>query len=181
MKLYLYDGLDGTGKATYQSIEIDEREAAAWVQVDFEKQRNEIGEDASPRTAQQIMDEVNAENYNSDRRYRYLQDKVQTVKTEEGNDGAEEVSRLDLISDDTYNPERELLRAESENEIKALAEGLLSIVSEKQRKRLIDYFIKGKTLTEIAEEESVHHSTIDESIKAALKKINKKIAKHPEK
>ena len=41
MKLFLYDGLDGNGKATYQSIEIDEKEAAAWVQVDFERQQKE--------------------------------------------------------------------------------------------------------------------------------------------
>lgn len=181
MKLYLYDGLDGNGKATYQSIEIDEQEAAAWVQVDFERQQKEKGDSAVPRTAQQILNEMNNDDYNSDRRNRYMLDATQMIKAEDGYEGAEEVARTELVADDTYNPERQWLDAEETDESQMRIEMWLSVLSKKQRKRLIDYVINGKTLTEIAEEEGLHHSTIDESIKAAIKKINKKFPKHPEK
>lgn len=51
MKLYLYNGLDENGKATYQRIEIDGADADRWVQIDYEKRKLEEGDDASPRTA----------------------------------------------------------------------------------------------------------------------------------
>ena len=91
------------------------------------------------------------------------------------------MDRLDLIPDDTYNPERQRLADETEDETQALIQKMMSLVSDKQRKRLIEYFINGKTLNEIAEEEGTHHSTVDESIKAGVKKIKKYFSKHPEK
>ena len=181
MKLYLYNGLDGNGKATYQAIEISNSEADAWVQVDFEKQRKEKGDKATPRTAQQIADEMNKNEYNSDRRYRYMLDPTQIIKAEDGYEGAEEASRAELIADDTYNPEIQQLVDEEERESQERAEMWLSVLSRKQKKRLTEYVINRKTLTEIATAEGLHPSTIDESIKSAIKKINKKFPKHPEK
>jgi len=177
MKLFLYDGLDGNGKATYQSIEIDEKEAAAWVQVDFERQQKEKGDSAAPRSIQQILNEMNNDDYNSDRRYRYLQDKKQTVKADEGYDGEAEVDRLDLLPDDTYNPERILQNLESRQEAESILAELFSSITETQKRRLIAHFIDHKTLREIAEEEGVDNVAINKSIQAVRKILKKKLKK----
>ena len=178
MKLYLYNGLDGNGKATYQSIEIDEKEAAAWVQVDFERQQKEKGDSAMPRSAQPILNEMNNDDYNSDRRYRYLQDKKQTVKAEEGFDGEAEVDRLDLISDDTYNPEKILQSLESQQEAESILAELFSSITEIQERRARAYFVEHKTMQEIAIEEGVDDNAVNKSIQAVRRILKKIIEKY---
>jgi len=177
MKLYLYDGLDKDGKATYQRIEIDESEADRWVQIDYAQRRQEKGNEVTPRTAQQIMDEMNADHYNSDRRYWYLQDKKQTVKADEGFEGEEEVDRLDLVPDDTFNPEKILQGKECQTEAEAILAELFSSITEIQKRRVIAHYIAHKTLREIAKEEGVDFSTVRDSlngVQKALKKISEK-------
>lgn len=174
MKLYLYNGLDGNGKATYQAIEISNSEADAWVQVDFEKQRKEKGDKATPRTAQQIADEMNKNEYNSDRRYRYMLDPTQIIKAEDGYEGAEEVSRAELIADDTYNPEKILKDKESQSEAEAILTELFSSITDIQKRRLIAHFIEHKTMQQIADEEGVDDNAINKSIQA-VRRILKKI------
>lgn len=173
MKLYLYNGLDENGKATYQRIEIDEADADRWVQIDYEKRKLEEGDDASPRTAQQIIDEVNNDNYNSDRRYWYMLDKIQTVKTEDGESGAEEVSRIDLIPDDTYSPEKIFGNQESQRESEAILTELFASITDIQERRARAYFETHKTVREIANEEGVDFSSIRDSINAVRKTLEK--------
>ena len=178
MKLYLYDGLDGNGKATYQSIEIDEQEAAAWVQVDFERQQKEKGDLATPRTAQQILNEMNNDDYNSDRRYRYLQDRKQTVKADEGFDGEAEVDRLNLIPDDTYNPEKILQSLESQQEAESILAELFSSITKIQKRRARAYFMEHKTMQEIANEEGVDDNAVNKSIQTVRRILKKIIEKY---
>lgn len=173
MKLYLYNGLDKSGRATYQKIEIDEADADRWVQIDYEKRKLEEGDDASPRTAQQIIDEVNNDNYNSDRRYWYMLDKQQTVKMKDGNDEAEEISRLDLIPDYTYSPEMIFKNKEHQKESKEILAELFASITDVQERRARAYFEMHKTMREIANEEGVDFSSVRDSISAVRKTLEK--------
>ncbi len=57
-------------------------------------------------------------------------------------------------------------------------------LTEKQKRRMIAYYLKGNTLEEIADDEGVSFQSIDEGIRGAKKKIKKFLSlgqKHPEK
>ena len=120
---------------------------------------------------------MNNDNYNSDRRYWYMLDKIQTVKTEDGESGAEEVSRIDLIPDDTYSPEKIFEKQESQKEAENILSDLFSSITETQRRRLIAHFIDHKTLREIATEEGVDNVAINKSIQAVQRILKKKLQK----
>lgn len=49
----------------------------------------------------------------------------------------------------------------------------ISTLDEKQRRRLISYYFKGKTYREIADEEGVDHKAIVRSVEAAVRKLKK--------
>ena len=49
----------------------------------------------------------------------------------------------------------------------------INTLDEKQRRRLISYFINGKSYREIAEIEGVDHRAINRSVEAAIKKLKK--------
>ena len=60
-----------------------------------------------------------------------------------------------------------------ENLIRALVYESLGALSEKQRNRLVEYHLHGKTIYELANEENISHQCINRSIKAGEKKFKK--------
>ena len=44
-------------------------------------------------------------------------------------------------------------------------------LTEKQKTRVVKYYVKDKTLRDIAEEENVKYQTINESLEEAIKKL----------
>lgn len=177
--IYSYNYLDRYGKPQYQKIEISEEDEQNWIISDYERRvseaSNEEKELVKPRTLQEYMDKLNAEAYNQDRKHRYHEDMMQTIKDEDGN----EISNIDNIASDEPTSEEKMIEEERQNEINKKVSKALSILSETQRRRVIKRFVDQMTLQEIADEEGVHFTVIDESIKAALKKIQKNFRKHP--
>lgn len=48
---------------------------------------------------------------------------------------------------------------------------LFDTLTEKQKSRVVKYYVKDKTLRDIAEEENVKYQTINESLEEAIKKL----------
>jgi len=74
------------------------------------------------------------------------------------------------------DPQKILMReeemAEMDNLLERLAEALSKLTST-QRRRIQKYYIEGKTLQEIADEEGVNKASIRENILSAEKKLKK--------
>lgn len=88
-----------------------------------------------------------------------------------GVDPCEIVAAVEEEEQRTLRRQRELeLLADAWNELSA-----------KQQKRLHMYFWKKMTFREIAAAENTHHSSIEESITASVKKLKKFFEKHPAK
>ncbi len=81
-------------------------------------------------------------------------------------DGAIELYHPELICDDF---EKQFFKSEEEQALRNAIAQLKPI----QRERLIKYYFEGKSSRQIAKEEGVNYSKIDNSISAALKNLKK--------
>lgn len=64
----------------------------------------------------------------------------------------------------------ERINEEKESEVLSTLYKAFDTLTEKQKSRVVKYYVKDKTLRDIAEEENVKYQTINESLEEAIKK-----------
>ena len=173
MIIYVYSYTDEFDIKHYQKFEISDAEANDWINVDYERRLAEAlpGQVVEKRTAQQIQDEIDRELVNSDRRNMYHKSQYQTFEDEDGvelNIAEQSKDEKGLTPMEQYEED---LRKQELNEKVNRA---LSILTEKQRRRVLMRFVDEMTYEEIARLEKCDISSIVESIEGAIKKIRKK-------
>lgn len=67
----------------------------------------------------------------------------------------------------------ESINEEKEWELLSTLYKAFDTLTEKQKSRVVKYYVKDKTLRDIAEEENVKYQTINESLEEAIKKLKK--------
>ena len=65
----------------------------------------------------------------------------------------------------------ERINEEKECELLSTLYKAFDALTEKQKSRVVKYYVKDKTLRDIAEEENVKYQTINESLEEAIKKL----------
>lgn len=163
MKIYIYNGLDKSGKKKHQVIEISEAEADQWVQVDYERRQAESDVPVSPRTAQEIMEEASREYINSDRKA-FNNTRLFDVRS---NEEGEAYNEMDSLVSADLSPEQEFILEETHKEIE---KGLTEI-----QLRRYKLYREGVSIRQIALDEGINYKTVYESIhvvKKFLKKFN---------
>ena len=87
---------------------------------------------------------------------------------------AMEYEGLDFASPEP-NAEDLLVSRDEEEARHALAEKALSVLSEKQRRRVVMRYMEGLTLEEIAKREGVSVSSLHESLTGAMRKMKERL------
>lgn len=76
-------------------------------------------------------------------------------------------------ADETSSPEESLIKSEGKAELRAQVRSALSCLTEKQREVIVLHFWEELSLREIAKKKGVHHSSVEETFTAAMKKLEK--------
>lgn len=170
--IYIYDYLNKYGKAQYRKVEISDEEEEKWCIEDYKRRVNEANDSEKhliqPRTLQDYMDELNRESYNQDRK-QYRHRAIKRIDDDDDN----ELDIIDLYPSNELTPEENAIKEEEIKELQKINDNALSVLTEKQKRRVIKRFVEQKTLQQIADEEGVHYTVIEESIRNSLKKIKK--------
>ena len=98
-----------------------------------------------------------------DKRYRLRNSSLEAMTEQVGFD----------IADETPSPEESLIKSEGKAELRAQVRSALSCLTEKQREVIVLHFWEELSLREIAKKKGVHHSSVEETFTAAMKKLEK--------
>lgn len=98
-----------------------------------------------------------------DKRYRFRNSSLEAMTEQVGFD----------IADETPSPEESLIKSEGKAELRAQVRSALSCLTEKQREVTVLHFWEELSLREIAKKKGVHHSSVEETFTAAMKKLEK--------
>ena len=98
-----------------------------------------------------------------DKRYRQRNFSLEAMEEEVGFEKA----------DETSSPEESLIKSEGKAELRAQVRSALSCLTEKQREVIVLHFWEELSLSEIAKKKGVHHSSVEETFTAAMKKLEK--------